>query len=123
MFPKLEMLRIRHCPLLKSTLNQFEILRELEIVSVDSEIPLLNMCSNLTFLVMLRDVKELTCFRDEMLCNNVSLQHLSVEECREFHELPQSLYNLHSLKTLQIVYYPNFRSFPVLIGENYLTFL
>ncbi|KAK4724493.1 hypothetical protein R3W88_027272 [Solanum pinnatisectum] len=125
MFPKLEKLRIRYCPLLKITPNQFEILCELQIVRVDSEMPLLNLCSNLTSLVMLRvyDVKELTCFPDEILRNNVSLQFLSVEECREFHELPQSLYNLHSLKILRIGRCPSFSSFSVPSGENYLTSL
>ncbi|KAG5581854.1 hypothetical protein H5410_052481 [Solanum commersonii] len=96
MFPKLEKLRIRYCPLLKSTPNQFEILRELEILKVDSEMPLLNLCSNLTSLVMLRV---------------------------EFHELPQSLYNLHSLKILRIGRCPSFSSFFVPSGENYLTSL
>ncbi|XP_055830907.1 putative disease resistance protein RGA3 [Solanum dulcamara] len=125
MFPRLEKLTIKECPLLKSTPNQFEILRELEIERVDSEIPLLNLCSNLTSLVGLSvdDVKELTCFPDEMLRNNVSLQNLSVSGCREFCELPQSLYNLHSLKRLEIQYCPNFSSFPVPSGENYLTSL
>ncbi|KAH0720504.1 hypothetical protein KY290_005450 [Solanum tuberosum] len=125
MFPGLEKLRISNCPVLKSTPNQFEILRELEIVEVDSEMPLLNLCSNLTSLVMLSvyDVKELTCFPDEILRNNVSLQHLSVADCREFHELPQSLYNLHFLKSLRINLCTNFSSFPVPTGENYLTSL
>ncbi|KAH0753274.1 hypothetical protein KY285_006422 [Solanum tuberosum] len=125
MFPGLEKLRISNCPVLKSTPNQFEILRELEIVEVDSEMPLLNLCSNLTSLVLLSvyDVKELTCFPDEILRNNVSLQHLSVADCREFHELPQSLYNLHFLKSLRINLCTNFSSFPVPTGENYLTSL
>ncbi|KAL3356588.1 hypothetical protein AABB24_017308 [Solanum stoloniferum] len=125
MFPGLEKLRISNCPVLKSTPNQFEILRELEIVEVDSEMPLLNLCSNLTSLVMLSvyDVKELTCFPDEMLRSNVSLQHLSVDKCGEFHELPKSLYNLHSLKRLWITSCPNFSSFPVPTGDNYLTSL
>ncbi|KAH0768456.1 hypothetical protein KY285_004327 [Solanum tuberosum] len=100
MFPGLEKLRITECPLLKGTPTQFEILRELRIERVDSEMPLLNLCSNLTSLVdlVVSNVKELTCLPDEMLRNNVSLQHLSVSECGEFRELPQSLYNLHSLK-------------------------
>ncbi|KAH0722798.1 hypothetical protein KY289_005842 [Solanum tuberosum] len=125
MFPKLEKLRIANCQLLKSTPIQFEILSELVIVEVDSEMPLLNLCSNLTSLVKLSvyGVKKLTCFPDEMLRNNVSLQHLSVEKCGEFHELPKSLYNLHSLKRLWIRSCPNFSSFPVLSGENYLTSL
>ncbi|KAK4724877.1 hypothetical protein R3W88_027656 [Solanum pinnatisectum] len=125
MFPGLEKLRIRYCPLLKSTPKRFEILRELSIKGVDSEMPLLNLCSNLTSLVKLSvsAVKELTCFPDEMLRNNISLQHLSVSNCREFRELPQSLYNLHSLKSLMIEYCTNFSSFPVPSGENYLTSL
>ncbi|XP_059295347.1 putative disease resistance protein RGA3 [Lycium ferocissimum] len=53
MFPVLEKLIISKCPLLKSTPNQFEVLRELEIEGVDSEMPLLNLCSNLTSLVKL----------------------------------------------------------------------
>ncbi|WMV51550.1 hypothetical protein MTR67_044935 [Solanum verrucosum] len=87
MFAKLENLRIRNCPLLKSTPNQFEILCELEIVRVDSKMPLLNLCSNLTSLIKLRVyfVKELTCLPDEMLRNNVSLQHLWVSECGSLH--------------------------------------
>ncbi|KAL3326657.1 hypothetical protein AABB24_037379 [Solanum stoloniferum] len=125
MFPRLEKLTITECPLLKSTPSQFEILRDLEIVIVDSEMPLLNLCSNLTSLVELRvsDMKELTCLPDEMLHNNLSLQHLSVSCCEEFRELPQSLYNLHSLKTLSISNCANFSSFPVPSGENYLTSL
>nr|WHB10911.1 Rpi-amr17 [Solanum americanum] len=125
MFPRLEKLTIIKCPLLKCTPTQFEILRELVIESVDSEMPLLNLCSNLTSLVELRvcDVKELTCFPDEMIRNNVYLQHLSVFVCREFRELPQSLYNLHSLKILAIYSCTNFSSFPVPSGENYLTSL
>ncbi|KAG5582669.1 hypothetical protein H5410_053296 [Solanum commersonii] len=99
MFPRLEKLTITACPLLKSTPSQFEILRELEIFMVDSEMPLLN------------------------LCNNVSLQTLTVSGCRELRKLPQSLYNLHSLKSLQIHFCPNFSSFPVPSGENYLTSL
>ncbi|XP_049394217.1 putative disease resistance protein RGA3 [Solanum stenotomum] len=114
MFPELEKLSITNCPLLKSTPNQFEILHELSIDRVDSEMPLLNLCSNLTSLVKLsvNAVKELTCFPDEMLRNNVSLQHLSVSGCGEFRELPQSLYNLHSLKSLMIDKCTNFSSFP-----------
>ncbi|KAH0752489.1 hypothetical protein KY285_005637 [Solanum tuberosum] len=125
MFPGLEKLRIRYCPLLKSTPKQFEILHELSIKVVDSEMPLLNLCSNLTSLVKLSVsfVEELTCFPDEMLRNNVSLQHLSVSNCREFRELPQSLYNLHSLKSLIIPCCTNFSSFPVPSGENHLTSL
>ncbi|WMV51075.1 hypothetical protein MTR67_044460 [Solanum verrucosum] len=123
MFSGLEKLRITKCPLLKSTPIQFEILRELSIEGVDSEIPLFNLCNNLTSLVKLivYDVKELTCLPDEMLCNNVSLQHLLLSLCIEFRELPQSLYNLHSLKILQISFCPNFSSFPVPNGESYLT--
>ncbi|XP_049400019.1 putative disease resistance protein RGA3 [Solanum stenotomum] len=125
MFPRLEKLTITECPLLKSTPTQFEIVRELRIERVDSEIPLLNLCSNLTSLVDLfvDEVKELTCLPDEMLRNNVSLQFLSVSNCREFRELPQSLYNLHSLKRLEIGSCTNFGSFPVPSGENYLTSL
>ncbi|KAH0724114.1 hypothetical protein KY289_007158 [Solanum tuberosum] len=125
MFPVLEKLRISYCPLLKSTPKQFEILCELSIKVVDSEMPLLNLCSDLTSLVKLSVsfVEELTCFPDEMLRNNVSLQHLSVSNCREFRELPQSLYNLHSLKSLIIQCCTNFSSFPVPSGENHLTSL
>ncbi|XP_049344225.1 putative disease resistance protein RGA3, partial [Solanum verrucosum] len=123
MFPRLEKLSISVCPLLKSTLSQFEILRELSIEGVDSEMPLLNLCSNLTSLVNLDvcNVKELTCLPDEMLRNNVSLQYLSVSYCGEFRELPRSLYNVHSLKRLRISCCANFSSFPVPCGENYLT--
>ncbi|KAK4724504.1 hypothetical protein R3W88_027283 [Solanum pinnatisectum] len=87
--------------------------------------PLLNLCSNLTSLVKLRVyfVKELTCLPDEMLRNNVSLQHLWVSVCGEFREFPQSLYNLCSLKSLMINSCTNFSSFPVPSGENYLTSL
>ncbi|XP_049405233.1 putative disease resistance protein RGA3 [Solanum stenotomum] len=125
MFPGLEKLRITKCPLLKSTPNQFEILRELIIEGVDSGVPLLNLCSNLTSLVKLylSDVKELTCLPDEILHNNVSLQFLSVSDCGEFREFPQSLYNLHSLKSLEISFCTNFSSFPVPSGENYWTSL
>ncbi|KAK4724918.1 hypothetical protein R3W88_027697 [Solanum pinnatisectum] len=125
MFPRLEKLTISRCRLLKSTPSQFEILRELAIHSVDSEKPLLNLCSNLTSLVELSVyfVKELTCLPHEMLHNNVSLQFLLVSGCREFRELPQSLYNLHSLKSLMIDSCPNFSSFPVPSGEDYLTSL
>ncbi|KAH0720779.1 hypothetical protein KY290_005761 [Solanum tuberosum] len=125
MSPGLEKLRITDCPLLKSIPNQFEILRELKITGVDSEMPLLNLCSNLTSLVYLKvcNVKEFTCLPDEMLRNNVSLQDLSVFDCREFRELPQSLYNLHSLKTIVIASCTNFSSLPVPNGDNYLTSL
>ncbi|KAG5605442.1 hypothetical protein H5410_026934 [Solanum commersonii] len=125
MFPGFEKLRITKCPLLKCTPNQFEILRELIIEGVDSGIPLLNLCSNLTSLVKLdlSDVKELTCLPDEILRNNVSLQFLSVSDCGEFREFPQSLYNLHSLKSLEISFCTNFSSFSVPSGENYLTSL
>ncbi|KAH0644037.1 hypothetical protein KY290_035044 [Solanum tuberosum] len=125
MFPGLERLTITECPLLKSAPTQLETLRELEIGRVDSEMPLLNLCSNLTCLVDLsvRDVKEITCLPDEMLRSNASLQHLWISDCKEFFELPQSLYNLHSLKSLGISFCPNFSSFPVPSGENYLTSL
>nr|QVT92260.1 RGA-B1-2 [Solanum chacoense] len=125
MSPGLEKLRITDCPLLKSIPNQFEILRDLEIRGVDSEMPLLNLCSNLTSLVSLDvcNVKELTFLPDEMLRNNVSLQHLSVFHCGEFRELPQSLYNLHSLKILVIHNCTSFSSLPVPKGDNYLTSL
>ncbi|KAH0752519.1 hypothetical protein KY285_005667 [Solanum tuberosum] len=125
MSPGLEKLRITDCPLLKSILNHFEILRELEITGVDSEMPLLNLCSNLTSLVNLSvcNVKKLTCLPDEMLRNNVSLQYLSVTDCGEFRELPQSLYNLHSPKRLRIDSCTNFSSLPVPNGDNYLTSL
>ncbi|XP_049355201.1 disease resistance protein RGA2-like [Solanum verrucosum] len=80
---------------------------------------------NLTSLVDLsvHAGNELTCFPDEMLRNNVSLQNLTVSACRDFRELPQSLCNLHSLKSLQIHLCPNFSAFPVPSGENYLTSL
>ncbi|XP_027768095.1 putative disease resistance protein RGA4 [Solanum pennellii] len=125
MFPRLEKLRISNCPLLKSTPSQFEILHELRIEGVDSEMPLLNLCSNLTSLVKLDvdNVKELTCLSDVMLRNNVSLRYISVFNCGEFREFPQSLYNLHSLESLRIQCCPNFSSFIVPCGENYLTSL
>uniref|UniRef100_M1ARU3 Uncharacterized protein n=1 Tax=Solanum tuberosum TaxID=4113 RepID=M1ARU3_SOLTU len=125
MFPGLEKLTITECSLLKSAPTQLETLRELEIERVDSEMPLLNLCSNLTCLVDLdvSDVKELTCLPDEMLRKNVSLQRLWISDCRKFCELPQSLYNLHSLESLRISFCPNFSSFPVPSGENYLTSL
>ncbi|XP_060176597.1 putative disease resistance protein RGA4 [Lycium barbarum] len=125
MFPVLEKLGISRCPLLKSTPNQFEVLRELSINAVDSEIPLLNLCSNLTSLVKLivEDVKELTCIPDEMLRNNFSLEHLSFSDCGDFRELPQSLYNLRSLKRLKIDSCTNFSCIPVPSGENHLTSL
>ncbi|MCD7449308.1 hypothetical protein HAX54_051050 [Datura stramonium] len=62
-------------------------------------------------------VKELTCLPDEMLRNKFSLQHLSVS-CGELRELPQSLYNLHSLKSLEIGFCPNFSSIPVLVERT-----
>ncbi|KAH0720805.1 hypothetical protein KY290_005791 [Solanum tuberosum] len=125
MFPRLEKLRITDCPLLKSTPSQFEILREVRIVRVDREMSLLNLCSNLISLVNLfvSNVKELTCLPDEMLRNNDSLQHLWISGCREFRELPQSLYNLHSLKSLVLESCTNFSSFAVPCGENYFTSL
>ncbi|KAL3326655.1 hypothetical protein AABB24_037378 [Solanum stoloniferum] len=125
MFPVLKKLTIRNCPLLKSTPNQFEILCELSIDGVDSEIPLLNLCSNLTSLVMLiiRDVKQLTCLTDEILLNNFSLEHILVLNCGEFRELPQSLYDLRSLKSLSIGDCTNFSFIPVSRGENHLTSL
>ncbi|MCD7469373.1 hypothetical protein HAX54_008343 [Datura stramonium] len=124
-FPKLEKLKIWKCPLLKGTPKQFELLCELKIEGVDSGMPLLSLCSNLTSLVELivKDVKGLTCLPDEMLRNSISLKHLWVSDCREFRELPQSLYNLHSLKRLKIERCTNFSSFPVPGGEKYLTSL
>ncbi|XP_060176628.1 putative disease resistance protein RGA1 isoform X2 [Lycium barbarum] len=124
-FPVLEKLIIGKCPLLKSTPNQFEVLRKLHIEAVDSEKPLLNLCSNLTSLVKLSvwDVKELTYLPDKMLRNNFSLEYLMVYKCGEFRELPQSLYNLRSLKSLVIDRCPNFGSIPVPSGENHLTSL
>ncbi|KAK4724885.1 hypothetical protein R3W88_027664 [Solanum pinnatisectum] len=94
MSPGLEKLRIIDCPLLKSTPNQFEILCQLEIRGVDSEMPLLNLCSNLTSLVELSvsDMKELICLPDEILRNNVSLQHLS-----------ESFVNFHKACTISIL--------------------
>ncbi|KAK4724920.1 hypothetical protein R3W88_027699 [Solanum pinnatisectum] len=125
LFPMLEKLRITKCPLFKSTPTQFEILRELRIERVDNEMPLLNLCNNLTSHVSLfvSNVKELICLPDEMLRNNDSLQHLWISGSGEFHELPQSLYNLHSLKSLVIESCTNFSSFVVPCGENYLTSL
>ncbi|WMV52178.1 hypothetical protein MTR67_045563 [Solanum verrucosum] len=125
MFPRLEKLTITKCRRLKSTPSQFEILRELSIEGVDSEMPLLNLCSNLTSLVKLDicNVKELTCLPDEILRKNISLQYLSVSHCREFREFPRSLYNLHSLKSLRIYSCNNFSSFVVPSGENYLNSL
>ncbi|TMW93136.1 hypothetical protein EJD97_012109 [Solanum chilense] len=125
MFPRLEKLHISNCPLLKSTPSQFEILHELRIEGVDSEMPLLNLCSNLTSLVKLDvdNMKELTCLSDVILRNNVSLQYISVVDCGEFREFPQSLYNLHSLESLLIHSCPNFSSFIVPCRENYLTSL
>lgn len=75
--------------------------------------PLLNLYNNLTSLVKLNvsKVKELTCFPEEMLHNNISLQ------------LPQSLYNLHSLRILKISLFPNFHTFSIFDGEKYLTSL
>ncbi|KAG5582658.1 hypothetical protein H5410_053285 [Solanum commersonii] len=90
LFPELEKLSISNCPLLKSAPSQFEILHELSINSVDSEMPLLNLCSNLTSLVGLSvyAVKELTCFPDEMLRNNISLQNLMVSvRCKRLQHL------------------------------------
>ncbi|TMW97889.1 hypothetical protein EJD97_004827 [Solanum chilense] len=72
--------------------------------------PLLNLCNNLTSLITLSvySVKDLTFFPDEMLCN-VSLQHLCISDCREFQELPQSLYNLHSLRKNYLTSLQSFR--------------
>ncbi|XP_059296457.1 probable disease resistance protein RPP1 [Lycium ferocissimum] len=58
-----------------------------------------------------------------MLRNNFSLEHLSFSNCRQFRELPQSLYNLRSLKSLKIDRCTNFSSIPVPSGENHLTSL
>ncbi|KAG5582753.1 hypothetical protein H5410_053380 [Solanum commersonii] len=110
MFSALEKLRITKCPLLKGTPRQLEILRELSIEGVDSEMPLLNLCSNLTSLVKLivTDVEELTCLPDEMLHNNASttightLQRVS-RNC------PKACNDLHSLESLQILFCTNFR--------------
>ncbi|XP_070040587.1 putative disease resistance protein RGA3 [Nicotiana tomentosiformis] len=123
-FPLLKELIVK-CPQLKSTPNQFEFLRELRIKGVDSKIPLLNLCSNLTSLVELfvEDVKDLTCLPNEMLHNNFSLQHLSVLNCGKFRELPQSFYSLRSLKSLTIDCCTNFSSIPVPSGEKHLTSL
>ncbi|PHT30792.1 hypothetical protein CQW23_29625 [Capsicum baccatum] len=120
MFTGLEKLRITKRPLLKSTPNQFEILRELEIKGVDSEMPLLNLCSNLTSLVKLKvsDVKELTCLPDDMLRNNVFLQHLSVSHCGEFRELPGVNY-LTSLQGFWLYNCDGLTSLPSGILEHY----
>ncbi|KAG5579539.1 hypothetical protein H5410_050166 [Solanum commersonii] len=121
MFPRLEKLTITDCPLLKSTPTQFEIMCELKIKSVDSEMTLLNLWSNLTSLVYLRvnDVKELTCIPNEMLRNNVSLQFLSVSKCGEFRELPQSFGENYfsSLEVLCIKRCENLVSLPLHMGE------
>lgn len=118
-FPRLEKLRITDCPLLQSTPTQFEILRELIIERVDSEMTLLNLCNNLTSLVdhTVDHVKELTCVPNEMLRNKISLQFLLVSECGEFRDLPQSLYNL---KTFRIFDCPNLTSLHVPNRENCL---
>ncbi|KAG5582664.1 hypothetical protein H5410_053291 [Solanum commersonii] len=106
MFPGLEKLRIRYCPLLKSTPNQFEILRELTIKRDDSEMPSLNLCSNLTSLVELSvfAVKELTCFPDENYLT--SLQVLYLWNCDGLASLPSGiLEQCQSLQNLRVNYW------------------
>ncbi|KAK4724878.1 hypothetical protein R3W88_027657 [Solanum pinnatisectum] len=82
-----------------NNIQEFPSLKELILEDMSSLIEWKEMkLGNLTSLVELSvyAVKELTCFPDEMLHNNVSLQNLMVSGCIDFCELPQSLYNLHS---------------------------
>ncbi|KAM7486538.1 hypothetical protein LguiA_002547 [Lonicera macranthoides] len=100
-FPRLEELKIEGCPKLTTVPRCFTSIKKLRVRDVNSNLPLTNICRNLTTLTYLTidKVAELTYLPDGLLENNKSITNLDI-----FNSPIKSLVfpNLASLEDLHI---------------------
>ncbi|KAL2530563.1 putative disease resistance protein RGA3 [Forsythia ovata] len=150
-FPCLEILKIEKCFKLTTAPSHFPCLKELDIDTMDSDLPLSNIISssNLTSLVKLwiGRVSELTCLVDDLFyknqnlaylyllnCNKlayiphllgcrVSLKELWIKDSDELRELPDGLGSLESLEELEIDGCKNLQLIPYPSGQKGLSSL
>ncbi|XP_048423555.1 putative disease resistance protein RGA3 [Pyrus x bretschneideri] len=85
LFPCLEELSLTNCDQLRSAPSHFPSLKNLEIESMGSGMPLANISSNLTTLTSLkiRSIKGLDCLPEGVLKNNKNLAYLEIRKCKD----------------------------------------
>ncbi|CAI9762872.1 unnamed protein product [Fraxinus pennsylvanica] len=105
-FPRLKVLEIEYCHKLNTSPSHFPCLKELKIVSMDSDFPLTKILSssNLTSLekLSIRNISTLTCLPHLKGCQKY-LRELIIEGCDKLRELPDYLHSFWSLKSLRII--------------------
>ncbi|KAL2506797.1 putative disease resistance RPP13-like protein 1 [Abeliophyllum distichum] len=120
-FPRLEYLMIQNCQKLTTAPNHFPCLKELEIDTMDSDLPLSNIISssNLTSLVRLKIIRisELTCLVDDLFYKNQNLAYLGLWTCKKLAYIPQLRGCGASLKQLWIVGSDELRELPDYLGS------
>ncbi|KAL2506929.1 putative disease resistance RPP13-like protein 1 [Abeliophyllum distichum] len=120
-FPCLENLKIRNCCKLTTVPNHFPCLKELEIDTMDSDLPLSNIISssNLTSLVKLSiwRISELTCLVDDLFYKNQNLAYLELWTCKKLAYIPQLRGCGASLKKLLIYGSDELRELPDDLGS------
>ncbi|XP_011091694.1 putative disease resistance RPP13-like protein 1 [Sesamum indicum] len=120
-FPRLEFLKIRNCPIMRSIpSHDFPCLEKLEIDSVERGGLLLNkICSkSLSALTNLRlnDVSDLTYLPERLLFDSQHLSRLHITNCPSLIHLGLLRHNLRSLKEIYINSCNKLKSLRVLIG-------
>ncbi|KAL2517735.1 putative disease resistance RPP13-like protein 1 [Abeliophyllum distichum] len=120
-FPCLENLKIKKCSKLTTAPNHFPCLKELEIDTMDSDLPLSNIISssNLTSLVSLSigNISELTCLVDDLFYKNQNLAYLELWRCEKLAYIPQLRGCGASLKQLLISGSDELRELPDDLGS------
>ncbi|KAL2530605.1 putative disease resistance RPP13-like protein 1 [Forsythia ovata] len=122
-FPCLEYLMIKYCSKLTTAPNHFPCLKELDIHTMDSDLPLSNIISssNLTSLVRL-SIQSLAYIPHLRGCG-ASLKQLEIMFCDELRELPDDLGSLESLEKLEISNCENLQLIPYPSGQKGLSSL
>ncbi|KAL8479502.1 hypothetical protein ACS0TY_026411 [Phlomoides rotata] len=104
-FPCLEYLSIKFCDQLRSAPSQFTRLKELEIYSMESELPLASICGiKLKTLLKLRikSIEGLISLPEWLFHNNQHLSELGIVDCPKLRELPDGMNGLNSLEELTL---------------------
>ncbi|KAL3635069.1 hypothetical protein CASFOL_022123 [Castilleja foliolosa] len=141
-FPRLEHLEIQGCNQLTRAPSHFPCLKVLNMINMESGLPLENICGNKTTsltILNFTSIVGLKCFPNRLLSNNHNLRRLkifvcpnmthlvhclgggggpsllrelTIYNCRSLRELPDDLHSLDSLETLSIDWCPNLKSIP-----------
>ncbi|CAL2240682.1 unnamed protein product [Prunus armeniaca] len=84
-FPCLETLHLWNCDKLRSAPSNFPSLKELEMDSMGSGMPIANISNNLTTLTSLtiKSIRGLAYLPEGRLKNNKNLAHLKIQDCQE----------------------------------------